>query len=113
MNTEDLLPCPFCGSTNINAAPKRGFPKQCLCEDCRAEGPGKVTTEEAIAAWNGRSNKLSFANSPVTENPSEDAFYAKAEASAAEFPVSTPNHEFFCIYCKSFHPRDQKCLMPR
>lgn len=51
----DLLPCPFCGGTNVfavSAADDYGtFDWKVSCEDC---DPFHETEAEAIAAWNRR-----------------------------------------------------------
>src|SRR5690554_894377 len=66
MNTEqeraDLLPCPFCGSTNIEiqiSTPDReGVPTNLICSDCGASGPWEYeqvnSHAKADAAWNRR-----------------------------------------------------------
>lgn len=66
MNTEqeraDLLPCPFCGSTNIEikiSTPDReGVPTSLMCSDCGASGPWEYEQDnshaKADAAWNTR-----------------------------------------------------------
>lgn len=53
-----LLPCPFCGSTNIISAPTRGFPVATECNTCGCEGPSKLTYKEADEAWNRRTPTL-------------------------------------------------------
>lgn len=66
MNTKqeraDLLPCPFCGSTNIEiqiSTPDReGVPTNLMCSDCGASGPWEYeqvnSHARADAAWNTR-----------------------------------------------------------
>ncbi|MDB6027536.1 MAG: hypothetical protein JWM68_3759 [Verrucomicrobiales bacterium] len=54
INDAGLASCPFCGSDDIEKAPRRGFPVQCECRKCRAEGPANFTSEEAIEGWNKR-----------------------------------------------------------
>jgi Lar family restriction alleviation protein len=49
------LPCPFCGSVNIEVSSYVGWAK---CLDCEAEGPptedGDTTEPAIVAAWNRR-----------------------------------------------------------
>lgn len=54
--SKKLLPCPFCGSTNVNLLIKEGpLFKWVACMDCNAQGPIEFGNEEkAISAWNRR-----------------------------------------------------------
>lgn len=58
ISEEKLLPCPFCGSSNIDAA---GWATSSgnhgpACDDCGASaGSATETIEQNIAAWNRRS----------------------------------------------------------
>ncbi len=47
--SQDLKPCPFCGSSDVDM-----FQVSIMCTPCAAEGPTANTTKEAIAAWNRR-----------------------------------------------------------
>jgi Lar family restriction alleviation protein len=51
--TPELLPCPFCGSTNLTTEDARDF---MACLDCHAEGPARMGqgSTAAIEAWNRR-----------------------------------------------------------
>ena len=55
--SEELKPCPFCGSiprlTSGGAEDPRKF-VECTNLFCYAEGPRKVTRLEAITTWNSR-----------------------------------------------------------
>jgi len=53
--SEELKPCPFCGSTNLGFLSL--FAWEVQCNLCLAEGPKADTREEAIAAWNRRANE--------------------------------------------------------
>jgi Lar family restriction alleviation protein len=55
--TPDLLPCPFCGSTNVGE-PLRRRPLQVACIDCGAEGPEAHTVDEARTMWNTHATTL-------------------------------------------------------
>ncbi|MES3011971.1 MAG: Lar family restriction alleviation protein [Pseudomonadota bacterium] len=71
MIDQDVLPCPFCGSTNISDGeistfePGVGNYSQSECQDCGALGPcGMHDGDEpdygsvkAIAAWNRRAKE--------------------------------------------------------
>ena len=55
----ELLPCPFCGGTDIycaDAGHKTGV-WFVQCEDCGATFPHFDSKEEAITAWNTRTPK--------------------------------------------------------
>ncbi len=51
----DLLPCPFCGSTNLYYEHERPQGYIC-CSDCGAEGPcyGLPADKTGLQAWNSR-----------------------------------------------------------
>lgn len=52
----ELLPCPFCGSTNVAMTLSAAYWVRCL--ECEAEGPPHEDAEaEAAAAWNLRSDR--------------------------------------------------------
>lgn len=66
MNEENkLLPCPFCGSDDIDESFSLGYaggdksnPLVATgCMECSATGPDYPTTEKAIAAWNKRASE--------------------------------------------------------
>lgn len=70
----ELKPCPFCGSrAAIFNRPLSGFYPYCTNEECEAEGVGKTSEAEAIAAWNRRAlDAAAQAHpSPVQREPSE------------------------------------------
>ena len=53
----DLLPCPFCGSRNLDMAPARRIGGYVYCNDCNTSGPDAHTTgdeREAVTLWNQR-----------------------------------------------------------
>ena len=58
MNTETLLPCPFCGDSEwLEIGHLYGNPNYLItvsCKTCGAVGCEKETKEEAAAAWNRR-----------------------------------------------------------
>ena len=59
-NGYEILPCPFCGSTNVTM--KDDFQPYIMCKDCHAMGPTEklnknetltqLDKEEVIEAWN-------------------------------------------------------------
>ena len=51
---KELAPCPFCGCDQIHSHYKNDWviPHALYCRNCRAYGPHKETSEEAIDAWN-------------------------------------------------------------
>lgn len=58
MTTEtDLKPCPFCGEADCLS---NGVERQyefIFCETCYANGSWKLTTDEAVSAWNTRAGE--------------------------------------------------------
>lgn len=50
---EEVLPCPFCGGTNINTYDLYGTKWMVMCE-AGCCGRSGLTEEEAIKAWNKR-----------------------------------------------------------
>lgn len=68
----ELLPCPFCKSTNVKLVDLAGY--ECSCHDCGASGPfvkdgvAPTPTKEAIAKlWNTRAAAPSQEVEPVGE----------------------------------------------
>ena len=56
--SEELKPCPFCGSNEIYSSPHIAL---IVCKKCRCWGPNTGTTEaEAVSAWNRRINEKGF-----------------------------------------------------
>ena len=62
MNTEEILPCPFCGSNDISFACRMSFlcPTETLwsirCYTCGAHFPNSHSQELLLTAWNTRHN---------------------------------------------------------
>ena len=52
----EILPCPFCGSKDIEIQPVFDDKGHCVhCFDCDSWGPVSDTIDNTIAAWNHRS----------------------------------------------------------
>ena len=51
--SEEIKPCPFCGSEDVEVFPNYGHYFAACC-DCGSEGPNKERKEEAIRKWNQR-----------------------------------------------------------
>ena len=50
-----MLPCPFCGSTDLGLWRQMMRAKCCIaCNECDAQGPWAGSREKAIAAWRRR-----------------------------------------------------------
>lgn len=58
--TETLLPCPFCGCTDLAVANTGAA--WVKCQSCEAEGPPECTDEDATRLWNRR---FDFAQRPA------------------------------------------------
>lgn len=57
--TDNLSPCPFCGSEGYFSQPVVGskwFEVSCSGDDCGAMGPSLPDKAEALAAWNRRAD---------------------------------------------------------
>jgi Lar family restriction alleviation protein len=55
MASEELKPCPFCGSTDVSIEVRGDRHLRVLCCSCAAKGPHVYFVRvEAIAAWNRR-----------------------------------------------------------
>lgn len=58
--TENLKPCPFCGSLNVSVFSSFGDPTtdenimNVECINCGAQGVAKSGVDNAVAAWNKR-----------------------------------------------------------
>ena len=60
MKNKELLPCPFCGG---EAALAYGvYDRWIFCKKCGASTKQYETNEEAIAAWNTRTNTIPVGN---------------------------------------------------
>lgn len=56
--SEELKPCPFCGSTAHLHHARTIYPHVvCDSEACEACGPALYSPEAAIEAWNRRTNR--------------------------------------------------------
>lgn len=53
MTNETLLPCPFCGGTNLRAM-LRHYQHEIDCVDCNISGPSASKKELAAEKWNTR-----------------------------------------------------------
>ena len=52
---QELLPCPFCGSTKLDVVLDEIYYVTCDTEACGADGPYSANRERAIEKWNRRS----------------------------------------------------------
>ena len=65
MNSIELLPCPFCGQTNLPKTPKFVILGDMIfvrCYKCGAQAGYQNSAENAAAAWNNRkaSSELTY-----------------------------------------------------
>lgn len=51
--TEELKPCPFCGSTYVDLCVSK-FSSVVACGECQSEGPNIHDEGEAVRKWNRR-----------------------------------------------------------
>lgn len=56
MGTPDLLPCPFCGASDVLVDDDPAF-ATIYCENCGAKGAPSLDHNEAAEAWNRRSDR--------------------------------------------------------
>ena len=55
MNNPELLPCPFCGSDDVNLYVSRwSMEIYVQCNTCLCRGPEQVEGDIAILDWNNR-----------------------------------------------------------
>lgn len=62
--SEDLKPCPFCGSSDTNENDQGGI-AWVGCNDCGTEGPTTDMLWEAIELWNRRNPSTPGSNHPT------------------------------------------------
>lgn len=56
--SDKLKSCPFCGSKKIHLVDASDLGYNWIhCDNCSAEGPCKLTAQEAIYAWQWRRGK--------------------------------------------------------
>lgn len=53
-NDDKLMPCPFCGGTNLEVGRWGDYRLTVACSDCEFDGPEAITPEGAMEKWNGR-----------------------------------------------------------
>lgn len=68
--SEELKPCPACGSTSISLASTKPV-CYCVCSYCNMYGPEAMRQEEAIAAWNALPRRLRW----TKEHPTKEGWY--------------------------------------
>lgn len=56
MDMTKLKPCPFCGCKLIHEMGLSKFHYYMLCDNCRTTSGNYETIEQAIEAWNRRTN---------------------------------------------------------
>jgi len=66
MAATNHLPCPFCGSKNLQDR-FTNLGEAVMCLDCRSQGPEQPTNAEAWEVWNRRT--LGRAEPPPTSEP--------------------------------------------
>ena len=68
---EEIMPCPFCGSKNVEMSGYEDKEYQCFsnfwvkCDGCGAMGSGKNTKEEARLSWNETSRRANAPDIPA------------------------------------------------
>jgi Lar family restriction alleviation protein len=82
--SDELKPCPFCGSDDVEIALTRVWWHLwyfCECQDCGAEGHSTIYKGSAIANWNMRSGQYEL----------------RARAEVAEARVAQLERELNCV----------------
>jgi len=71
MSNKDLLPCPFCGSSNVRIENSGVYVVRCV--DCDTDGPISDSLDGAAALWNRRVDKAQpmYTNAWEDENPKD------------------------------------------
>ena len=62
MTTEELKPCPFCGSNRLDFAKIDGRGMFVYCTNCKASTNIAVRREDAVYLWNRRAGKEAMMN---------------------------------------------------
>lgn len=66
--SEELKPCPACGSDDVTVVCDSGSTFAVLCVSCVMRGPRYEDPQDAVEAWNALPRKLRFSR----EKPSKD-----------------------------------------
>jgi Lar family restriction alleviation protein len=70
--TQELLPCPFCGSEPFIDDDTCGHSVVCCHNlECLAQGPFKPGDDQAIEGWNNRTGKLVLIDDGAVERVAE------------------------------------------
>lgn len=79
MENEKLLPCPFCGTENVEGyRPALSNAWAVHCDDCDFKGPHAYSKAEAIAAWNTRAPAELTGWQPIETAPKDGTEFLSA-----------------------------------
>ena len=87
MNTDKLLPCPFCGSSEINStSPPIVVDGVCwwVCPECIAISPLAKSVNDATEKWNTRANESEIAELTKQRDDAVASLDAQIKADSAQ-----------------------------
>lgn len=80
--SDDLKPCPFCGSTHIRAE-QYNNEKRMFCHDCEAGGPPDTYQSGVKKAWNTRPREAALEGEVSRADITETQLHAALEREQA------------------------------
>lgn len=87
-----ILPCPFCGSTELWSMDSRDAGEDYICcKTCRASGPETYDENEAISRWNAAPRHIKAYDRIIESDPN------KVEAQDPRWPICRCTKPCRCI----------------
>lgn len=113
----DLLPCPFCESTDLAIEVfDEGWKDRIRCHTCQAQGPPHRTKPAAIENWNRRYDHAAaelrwIPIRSADDLPKENGYYLVTCGSVGIDPDDTTSHELNWFGGKWYLPSDEMIEM--